>query len=218
MAGPAQQLAEHVLGKSGRDVPEEVYKTIEDYAKSRGGGKDLDALSDVMKVIPESFKGNFRNTFLRRLGTEGDTFSPHKFADEWKNKVNPQAKLVIMGDGAHIRALDALANASENMDITLKKFGNISGSGTHVNYIKALGTAAGLIVGGKILGPLNLLGGWYVGKRFANFLATPAGASSAARFAEQMQRFHTSPNRGQYRSGTTINAQHGQYLKSVGYT
>jgi hypothetical protein len=190
--GPMQELADQVLGR-GQKSEEALFNTIEGYAKSKGGGKDIATLADVMRNIPEELRGNFRNTFIRRLGTglKGD-FSPAKFADEWTTKINPQAKAVIFGDGAHVKALDELAAASKKFDEVHRRFGNPSGSGHTINFAK-IATVATAAATGSLLGPLHLLGGWFAGRKFANFLATPAGAASASRFAAQMQRLQSAP-------------------------
>lgn len=191
--GPAQELADRVLGR-GQKAPEAVYDAIEGYAKSKGGGKDIATLAQVMASLPQELRGNFRNVFIRRLGTglKGD-FSPAKFADEWSTKVNPQAKAVLFGDGAHVRALDDLAAASKKFDEVHRRFGNPSGSGHTINFAK-IATVAAAAATGSFLGPLHLLGGWFAGRKFANFLATPAGAASASRFATRMQRLQDAPN------------------------
>jgi hypothetical protein len=188
-----QELADQVLGR-GQKSEEALFNTIEGYAKSKGGGKDIATLADVMRSIPEELRGNFRNTFIRRLGTglRGD-FSPAKFADEWTTKINPQAKAVIFGDGAHVKALDELAAASKKFDEVHRRFGNPSGSGHTINFAK-IATVATAAATGSLLGPMHLLGGWFAGRKFANFLATPAGAASTSRFAIQMQRLQSAPS------------------------
>jgi hypothetical protein len=193
--GPMQELADRVLGR-GQKSEEALFDTLEGYAKSKGGGRDIATLARVMSSIPEELRGNFRNTFIRRLGTglKGE-FSPAKFADEWTTKVNPQAKSVLFGDGAHVRALDDLASASKQFDQVHRRFGNPSGSGQAINFGK-IATIAGAAATGTLIGPVKLLGGWFVGRKFANFLATPQGAASASRFAQQMQRLQGNPSLG----------------------
>jgi len=191
--GPLQELADRVLGR-GEKAPEAVYNAIEGYAKSKGGGKDIATLAKVMNSLPPELRGNFRNTFIRRLGTgvKGE-FSPAVFAKEWIQNVNPQAKAVLFGDGAHVRALDELADASRTFDEVHRRFGNPTGSGHTVNFAK-VATVAAAAATGALLGPVKLLGGWFVGRKFANFLATPQGAASASRFAKQMQRLQDVPS------------------------
>jgi hypothetical protein len=193
--GPAQELADRVLGR-GQKPGEALFDTIEGYAKSKGGGKDIATLANVMAAIPEELRGNFRNTFIRRLGTGlREDFSPAKFAKEWSTEVNPQAKQVLFGDGAHVRALDELADASKTFDQVHRRFGNPSGSGHTINFAKVAGVAAAAATG-ALLAPIKLLGGWFAGRTFANFLATPQGAASAARFAKQMRRLQDAPSLG----------------------
>jgi hypothetical protein len=194
-AGPAETLADRVLGK-GRKPSEALYDTIEGYAKSKGGGKDIETLARVINSIPEELRGSLANTFVRRLGTglKGE-FSAAKFSDEWLKQVNPRAKMILFRDGAHIKALDELAAASKQFDEVHRRFGNPSGSGQHVNFAK-VATIATAAATGTLLGPVKVLGGWFVGRKLANFLATPAGAASASRFTQQMQRLQTSPSMG----------------------
>jgi hypothetical protein len=191
--GPMQDLADRVLGR-GQKSDEALFDTIEGYAKSKGGGKDIATLAQVMRSLPEDLRGNFRNTFIRRLGTglKGD-FSPAKFADEWTTKVNPQAKAVLFGDGTHVRALDELADASKTFDEVHRRFGNPSGSGQVINFGKGLAAVAGAMAAGTLIGPMKIIAGALGGYGTAKFLASPAGAASAARFARQMQRLQASP-------------------------
>lgn len=191
--GPMQELADRVIGR-GQKSDEALFDTIEGYAKAKGGGKDISTLAEVMRNVPQELKGNFRNTFIRRLGTglKGD-FSPAKFADEWSTKVNPQAKAVLFGDGGHVRALDELAAASKKFDEVHRRFGNPSGSGHIVSFAKGLGAVATAAVAGSLLGPLYTIAGGLGTYGAAKFLAAPAGAASAARFATRMQRLQAAP-------------------------
>ena len=196
VSGPAETLADRVLGK-GQKPSEALYDTIEGYAKSKGGGKDIETLARVINSIPEDLRGSLANTFVRRLGTglKGE-FSAAKFADEWLKQVNPRAKMILLRDGAHIKALDELAAASKQFDEVHRRFGNPSGSGQHVNFAKVV-TIATAAATGSLVGPLNVLTGWFMpGRKFANFLATPAGAASASRFIQQMRRLQANPSMG----------------------
>jgi hypothetical protein len=190
--GPMQDLADRVLGR-GQKSDEALFDAIEGYAKSKGGGKDIATLAHVMRSIPDQLKGNFRNTFIRRLGRgQKDEFSPAIFAKEWTQNVNPEAKAVLFGDGAHVRALDDLAAASKTYDEVHRRFGNPSGSGHTVNFGHLAALVAGMAAG-SILGPLKILGGWFAANKLSNFLASPAGAASASRFAVQMRRLQSAP-------------------------
>ena len=190
--GPMQELADRVIG-SGQKPGEALYKTIEGYAKAKGGGRDIETLGRLWANLPEDLKGSFTNTFIRGLGkgAKGD-FSPAVFAKEWKRNVNPQAKQVLFGDGAHVRALDELADASETFDKVHARFGNPSGSGQAINYMKVAGMAS-MIAGGTFVAPLTTLGSWFAGRQFAHLLATPQGAASASRFVRQVQRLQSAP-------------------------
>jgi hypothetical protein len=191
--GPMQELADRVIGK-GQKPAEAVFDAIEGYAKAKGGGKDIETLARVMRNIPEELRGNFRNTFIRRLGTgaKGD-FSPATFAKEWIENVNPQAKLVLFGDGAHVKALDELAEASRQFDEKMRRFGNPSGSGQMLTFGKSLGAALSAVVAGHVIGPLGIVAAGLGTLGASKLLASPAGASSAARFARRMQLLQERP-------------------------
>jgi hypothetical protein len=194
--GPMQELADRVLG-NGQKPAEAVFDTIEGYAKSKGGGKDIATLAKVMNSIPPELQGNFRSTFIRRLGTgvKGD-FSPAVFAKEWGQNINPHAKKVLFGDSGHVRSLDELAEASKRFDEVSRRFGNVSGSGHTVNFSKVAHAGLGALaatLAGSLGGPLSLAGGWFGSRQFANFLATPAGAASAHRFVRAAQRLQDAP-------------------------
>ena len=114
--GPMQELADSVLGR-GQKPGEALYKTIEGYAKAKGGGRDIETLGRLWASLPEGLKGSFTNTFIRGLGHGANgEFSPTVFAKEWKQNINGQAKQILLKDGGHVHALDELALLRQTFD------------------------------------------------------------------------------------------------------
>jgi len=190
--GPMQELADRVIGR-GQKSDEALYNTIEGYAKSKSRA-DVKTLANLLGRLPQELKANFVNTFIRRLGTgQKDVFSPAIFEKEWSN-ISPQTKSVLFGgSGPHVAALDDIAAISKHYDLVHRRFGNPSGSGQAINFVKGLGGVATAALSGSLLGPLYTAGLWLGGIGVSKFLATPAGAASLARFSKQMQRLQAAP-------------------------
>lgn len=190
--GPMEELAQRVLGR-GQKSDEALYNTIEGLAKSKSRA-DLKTLADLMRSLPEELKGNFLNSFIRRLGTgQKDAFSPAIFEKEW-NAISPQTKAVLTGNsGPHVAALDDIATISRHYDQVHRRFGNPSGSGHVINFAHGLGAVVTGMLSGALLGPLSTVGLWLGGVGVSKFLSTPAGAASLARFAKQMERLQAAP-------------------------
>jgi hypothetical protein len=190
--GPMQGLADRVLGR-GQKSDEALYNTIEGYAKSKGR-QDLNTLAELMRNLPDELKGNFLNTFIRRLGTgQKDAFSPAIFQKEWSN-LTPQTKAVLTGNaGPHVAALDDIATISKHFDDVHRRFGNPSGSGHVINFAHSLKAIAAAALTGTIAGPLGTASLWLGGVGVSKFLSTPQGAASLARLSKQMQRLQDVP-------------------------
>jgi hypothetical protein len=170
--GPMQELAQSVLGKSGK-TDEALFSAIDAYARSGARG-DIRTLSDILKVIPEKDKGDLAGAVIRKLGqskTTGD-FSLDMFASEW-NKYSPQAKTLLFGNaGPQRQALDDIAKISQRYKDVGRRFGNPSGAAQNVTGLGALASvfthpyvAIPALVGGAV---------------FAKILAAPASAHRAA--------------------------------------
>ncbi|MBO0718178.1 MAG: hypothetical protein J2P55_12680, partial [Rhizobiales bacterium] len=97
------------------------------------------------------------------------------------------------GDGAHVRALDELANASKTYDEVHRRFGNPSGSGHLLSFAGNLKTMVTLALAHGLMGPGYMIATVLGQLGAAKFLASPAGAASASRFGTAMRRLQTSP-------------------------
>lgn len=172
--GPMQELANTVLGRGGK-TDEALYSAIDAYAKSGGRG-DIHTLAKLVQSIPAQDKGDLAGSIIRNLGVSPRTgqFSPDVFASQWKS-YTPQAKSILFGNaGPHRQALDDIQIISERLKQVGQRFGNPSGTAQNVNL---LAMASGLIAA-----PIATITSAVGGAVAAKILASPAGASSAAKW------------------------------------
>ena len=173
--GPMQELANAVLGRSGR-TDEALFAAINAYAKSGGRG-DIQTLSRLVKALPQQDRGDLAGAIIRQVGISPRTgqFSPDVFASQWRT-YTPQAKAILFGNaGAHRQALDDIMVISERMKQIGNRFGNRSGTAQGVNFF-AMGA-------GAMAAPLTTLTAALGGTMVARILAAPATASSASKWS-----------------------------------
>lgn len=185
--GPMQELANTVLGRNGR-TDEALFAAINSYAKSGGRG-DIQTLARLVKALPEQDRGDLAGSIIRQIGVSPRTgeFSPDVFASQWQ-AYTPQAKSILFGNaGPHRQALDDIMMISQQMKRIGNRFGNRSGTAQNVGGI-ALGSSAvaalGSLFSGNPLPALTFLSGVLGGSAVAKILASPASASSAAKWSK----------------------------------
>lgn len=195
--GPMQELANAVLGRGGK-TDEALFSAIDAYAKSGGRG-DLRTLSTIVRNIPAQDKGDLAGAIIRNLGVSPRTgqFSPDVFVSQWQT-YTPQAKAILFGNaGPHRQALDDIAIISDRLKKVGQRFGNPSGTAQNTSGA-ALGTAAvtaaASLLHGNPVPALTLLSGVTGGAVAAKILASPAGASSAARWSKTYSNLVTRPS------------------------
>jgi hypothetical protein len=116
--------------------------------------------------------------------TQTNAFSPDLFASEW-SKYSPQAKTILFGNaGPHRQALDDIAMISQRYKNIGKQFGNPSGTAQNVT---GFGTAAWIMSS-----PYTAIPSLISGAVFAKVLASPAGASSAAKWGKAYEALKVS--------------------------
>jgi hypothetical protein len=194
--GPIQQLADTVLGKGQKPWDAALFDTLYGYAKKGG---DYKTLAKVVEQLPQSMRGDLGHTFIRQLGISPGTkeFSLSHFANQWAN-ITPQAKAIMFGmSGPLVRNLDNIATIAKETKLVQSRFGNPSGT-TSGNIFGALMGLIGGAVGESVFGAAKTLGttaatlgGSYVAARF---LASPAGASAAAKYMQAVQRANSAPS------------------------
>jgi hypothetical protein len=193
--GPIQQLADRVLGK-GQKFDAALFETLYGYAKEGG---DYKTLAKVMEQIPQGMRGDLGHSFIRELGKSPTTkeFSLSHFANQWAN-ITPQAKAIMFGmSGPLVRNLDNIATIAKELRLVQGRFGNPSGT-TSGNIFGALLGLIGGAVGESAFGAAKTLAtaGGTLGASYAmsRFLASPAGASAAAKYMQAVQRANSAPS------------------------
>ena len=189
--GPMQQLAARVIGGKG-DKPEALWKTIQSYTKPGG---DVGALAGLVRQLPADMKGDIAGAVVRGLGqNQSGQFSLDLFARDW-GKMTPQSKAVLFGNaGEHLKALDDLATIGQRLKDVKGKYGNPSGTAQTSAFHHLAAVMAGILGGHFSLGATGTaIGGAIGGNIGARVLASPAGASSIAKYAKALERQAASP-------------------------
>ncbi len=172
--GPMQQLADTVVGKGGKS-DEALFRTIDGYAKS-GGKADIQTLAKLVRALPAQDRNDLAGSIIRNLGISPRTgqFSPDVFVSQWQG-YTPQAKAILFGNaGPQRQAIDDIAIISNRLKQVGQKFGNPSGTAQNVNLVA--------LAGGVLAAPLTTLSSVLGGSMVAKVLASPPGASSAAKW------------------------------------
>jgi hypothetical protein len=190
--GPLQQLAARVIGGKA-DKPEALWKTIEGYTREGG---DVRALAMLMRQLPADMKGDIAGAVVRGLGDSARTgqFSLDAFASDW-GKITPQAKAVLFGNaGEHVKALDDIATIAQRMKDVKGKYGNPSGTAQITASHQLAAVLTGVVSGHFAPGTtLAAAGGAIGGNIGARILASPASASSLAKYAKALERQAQNP-------------------------
>lgn len=184
--GPMQELANTVLGRGGK-TDEALFSAIDAYAKSGGRG-DIATLSRIIRAIPQQDRGDLAGSIVRGLGISPRTgqFSPDVFASQWQT-YTPQAKTILFGNaGAHRQALDDIATISTRLKEVGQRYGNPSGTAQTRNIFT--------LAGGLFFAPGVTIPAAIGGAVGANILASPAGASSAARWLRSYEAIAKAPS------------------------
>lgn len=189
--GPMQDLANTVIGKSGK-TDEAVYQAIDAYAKSGGRG-DIETLSRIIRAVSPDDVGALAGAIVRNLGVSPRTgqFSPEVFMSQWRS-YTPQAKSLLFGNaGQHRAALEAIATISDRLVSTERTFGNPSGTARMAGWSTAAATAGAEMLSYGI--PIKTLTTVLGGNMMANALSKPATASSIAKYSAAQEAFIARP-------------------------
>jgi len=184
--GPMKQLADAVVGKGGKS-DEALFNAVDSFAKS-GNRADVVTLAKLIRAIPTQERDNLAGAIIRNLGISPRTgqFSPDVFVSQWK-AYTPQAKAVLFSNaGPQRQALDDIATVSDRLKQIGQKFGNPSGTAQNRNFF-ALGSA---FIAAPLTTLVSTLGGGFVAK----VLASPAGASNAAKWSKAYATMLTKPS------------------------
>jgi hypothetical protein len=181
--GDIQKLTEQVIG--GKTNEAALFNTLYGYAKKGG---DVKALSNVVKQLPESMRGDLAGSFVRELGIAPGTkqFSLDHFANQWAT-MTPQAKAVMFGNaGPHVTALNDIATIARELKNIRGKYGNPSGTAQNTLFGVLVSSLAAAPYAPKVAA--SAVGTAVGGRMLANVLSKPAGASSIRKYAEAIKR------------------------------
>ena len=184
--GPMQELADRVIGK-GQKAPEALFETIHGYARKGG---DVGTLARLVGQLPQGMRGDLAASFIRELGVSPTTkqFSMDYFIRHWGD-ITPRAKAVMFGNaGEHVQALNDIATLAGRVKEVKGRFGNPSGTAQNSIFAVLAGMAGHSLVGTAQTAGLG--GVAYLGARM---LASPAGASSIAKYTRALERANRTP-------------------------
>lgn len=123
--------------------PEKAYESLLALGKDKGQGANIAKLRKIKGTMPEENWRAVISTVVRRMGGEGDNFSPAKFVTEW-GKLSDPAKAVLFS-GRKVptglrQAMDDLVRVSEKSK-GAQKLLNHSNSGANLTNV---GTGVGV--------------------------------------------------------------------------
>jgi hypothetical protein len=196
-SGPLKQIADAVIGK-GRKSDEALFTAIDARAKSGSRG-DISTLAKLIRVIPQEERSDLAGAIIRGLGVSPRTgqFSPDVFVSQWST-YTPQAKAILFGNaGAQRQALDDIAIISSRLKEVQSKFGNPSGTAQNAGFagLATMGAAAATAaMHGDVVAPLTFLATVTGGYGVAKLLASPASASSLAKWAKAYANMISAPS------------------------
>jgi hypothetical protein len=159
---------------------EGIITQIQNAASSRASA-DIWKLSTARKAMQPDEWNEVASVIVSRLGRDGDgNFSPARFVTDY-GKLSERGKDILFratGNRTHAQALDDIATISSRSR-EVQRFGNPSGTAQNLS---AAGIGAGLLAS-PITTMATVLGGNVVSR----VLASPATASSAARWSRAYQ-------------------------------
>lgn len=187
MVSERRKALEKIVGKDGSASSENVFERIAAFA-SEGKGGDIGRLALAKKVMdPEDWQ-EVSSAVIGRMGRDAaGELTPDRLVTAW-GKLSDGGKNILFGQNTpHREALDKIFTVSLRMQQVGQKFGNPSGTGQTIMGgtigAAALNAGAQAMVGNP-MPAVNLLGTIVGGRAVANMLASPASASSMAKWAQ----------------------------------
>lgn len=185
VAGRREELA-RIVGVN-RDAPaEQVFDRLARYASSKAGG-DAQLLAKARNAIGEDWDEVVSGIVARIGRDDAGNFTPERFVTGY-SRISDAAKNIMFRDPAHRRALDDIFTISDKAKDVYRKFGNPSGTAQNLSF-----GVAGVSAYASPLTALSVIGG---GNMLSRVLASPATASSAAKWARAYDVAVTKPAAG----------------------
>lgn len=197
LAMDRREALQKIVGRTGDNAGENVFDRLLGMAGGTGRA-DIAKLAQARKAMGPEAWNEFTGTVIQRLGKDMDgNWTPDRFVTAW-GKMSESGKTLLFGSSsAHRQALNDIYQISSRVAGDFKKFGNPSGT-------------AQSVLGGELIskGPWAAAGtaGWFaplttaatlLGNRVvANVLASPATASSMARWSRAYEALVKKPAAG----------------------
>lgn len=176
-----------VIGSDAGASGETVFNRLQSMAGSTSTA-DISKLAQARKVMGSNDWNEVASTVVTRLGRDADgNFSPQRYLTDY-NKISAAGKNLLFksgGKGDYAQHLDDIATISSRFK-ELQKFANPSGaSRSVVGSLMAGGAwhAGSLLMAGAVAESLTMLSSVVGGRVVSSILATPAGASSIAKWS-----------------------------------
>lgn len=170
---------EKIVGVSGDNTGERVFERLTAMAGSTSRA-DLQTLMQAKKAMGPDAWNEFSGTFVQRLGRDANgEWTPNRFMTAWGKLSEPGKAALFGGSGAHRQALEDISTISRTIADRYAKFGNPSG--TAQNVIGGTALTGGL--GWAGIDPITTVATLVGNRAIAGILATPATASSMARWS-----------------------------------
>lgn len=174
---------------------EQVFGTLQALAKTKGG--DAKTLAMARRSVSPEEWNNLSASVVERMGRDANgVFSPDRFMSDY-GQMSPAGKKVMFGGQGNLQAsLDDIATVSDRFK-QLRPFQNPSGTAQHLIGAAQVGSVAHnvwhLLAGGGAAEPLTTAATALGTHGMARLMASPASASSLARWSSAYQRFAFSP-------------------------
>lgn len=172
-----------IVGAKGDAPEEQIFSRIANYASS-GSTANAALLSKARKVMdPESWN-EVSSAVIQRLGRDANgNLTPDRFVSAWGKLSNEGKQLLFRPE--HRSALEDIATVSSRMAESFKKFGNPSGTAQNASY-----AGFGAMVA---VAPIRALATAVGSGALSRILASPASASSAAKWSRAYEMAVTKP-------------------------
>lgn len=186
LASDRRESLVKIVGADANASAETVFNKLQTMAGSSSRA-DIGKLAQARKAMGSDAWNEVASTLVTKLGRDVDgNFSPQRFLTDY-NKISPSGKNLLFkggGKGDLAQSLDDIATISSRFK-ELQKFANPSGTSRSVSgFVMAGGAWHGLtqLAAGAFGEPLTMMASVLGGNVVSRILASPAGASSAAKW------------------------------------
>lgn len=185
-----EELAK-IVGTDADAAAEKVFSRLQAMA-STSSSANIQMLAKARSAIGNDWN-EFGSAVIGNLGRDATgTWTPDRFVTGW-GKLSDAGKSVLF-DKTTRAALDDIATISERMQQVGRRFGNPSGTAQNAGLMAMTGTAAAEMATYGL--PVKTISALLGGNIASRILASPATASSAAKWSRAYEMVVTKPSAG----------------------